>query len=63
MVSDTTTNTQMPRPLTELSDDALEATSRVTLEHYHRGAASFWEGTRDHDVKQQPWLATVWRKS
>ena len=26
--------------------------SRETLEHYERRAASFWEGTRDHDVRQ-----------
>ena len=23
-----------------------------TLEHYNKGAVDFWEGTRDHDVKQ-----------
>ena len=26
--------------------------SRETLDHYERRAASFWEGTRDHDVRQ-----------
>ena len=26
--------------------------SRETLAHYERRAASFWEGTRDHDVRQ-----------
>ena len=29
-----------------------EDTSRKTLEHYNQSAASFWEGTRDHDVTQ-----------
>jgi hypothetical protein len=26
--------------------------SARTLEHYNQRAAEFWEGTRDHDVKQ-----------
>ena len=26
--------------------------SAKTLEHYNKSAAEFWEGTRDHDVKQ-----------
>lgn len=33
------------------SDD-MAGIARVTLEHYDRQAASFWEGTRDHDVRQ-----------
>ena len=28
------------------------AISAVTLDHYDRRAQSFWEGTRDHDVRQ-----------
>lgn len=28
------------------------AVSRATLDHYERRAASFWEGTRHHDVRQ-----------
>ncbi len=46
-----------------------------TLEHYRENAEDFREGTRDHDVSQhyyrppelpraqQPWLATLWRRS
>jgi len=30
----------------------LARVSRETLDHYERRAASFWEGTRDHDVRQ-----------
>jgi SAM-dependent methyltransferase len=33
------------------ADDAAHI-SRVTLEHYNRRAQAFWEGTRDHDVRQ-----------
>ena len=33
------------------SDD-MAGIARVTLDHYDRQAASFWEGTRDHDVRQ-----------
>jgi SAM-dependent methyltransferase len=29
-----------------------EKTSTLTLDHYNRRAAQFWEGTRDHDVSQ-----------
>jgi SAM-dependent methyltransferase len=36
----------MPEP-----QDA-ETAARRTLEHYDRNARSFWEGTRDHDVRQ-----------
>jgi len=37
---------------TELDADALRQISRVTLSHYNDNAASFQEGTRDHDVSQ-----------
>ena len=30
----------------------LAAITRRTLEHYSQRAAAFWEGTRDHDVRQ-----------
>jgi SAM-dependent methyltransferase len=30
----------------------LEAITGRTLDHYNRSAESFWEGTRDHDVRQ-----------
>ncbi|MEO8344809.1 MAG: class I SAM-dependent methyltransferase [Betaproteobacteria bacterium] len=33
------------------SPDLVEV-SRITLEHYSQRAAQFWEGTRDHDVRQ-----------
>src|SRR5689334_21690260 len=36
----------------ELDADALRQISRVTLSHYDDNAASFQEGTRDHDVSQ-----------
>ena len=42
----------MDRKATRLAPDELEAVVRGTLEHYERNAASFWEGTRDHDVTQ-----------
>lgn len=35
-----------------LSRDDLQAIAARTLEHYGQRAESFWEGTRDHDVKQ-----------
>lgn len=35
-----------------LSRDDLQAIAARTLEHYGQRAQSFWEGTRDHDVKQ-----------
>jgi SAM-dependent methyltransferase len=34
------------------TDVELEEITRITLGHYDRGADSFWEGTRDHDVGQ-----------
>ena len=37
--------------MTQLLKDLALITAR-TLEHYNEGAADFWEGTRDHDVKQ-----------
>jgi SAM-dependent methyltransferase len=33
-------------------DESLRQLSETTLGHYGRSAASFWEGTRDHDVSQ-----------
>ena len=38
--------------LAHLSPEALREISSVTLKHYHEGATSFLEGTRDHDVSQ-----------
>jgi SAM-dependent methyltransferase len=35
-----------------LTPKELTQTSVVTLGHYNRHAASFWEGTKDHDVSQ-----------
>jgi len=35
-----------------LSSEELAKTSLVTLAHYNAHADSFWEGTRDHDVRQ-----------
>jgi len=35
-----------------LTTAELEELSRRTLAHYQQNAASFWEGTRDHDVSQ-----------
>ena len=37
--------------MTPLLDD-LRLITANTLEHYNVRAAEFWEGTRDHDVKQ-----------
>jgi len=36
----------------KLSDEELAQTSSITLSHYNQHAASFWAGTRDHDVSQ-----------
>jgi SAM-dependent methyltransferase len=33
-------------------DEDLARITAKTLEHYNQRAAEFWEGTRDHDVKQ-----------
>src|SRR5258706_6765137 len=35
-----------------LDSQDLEKVSSLTLEHYIRRAADFWEGTRGHDVSQ-----------
>lgn len=35
-----------------ITPDALRDISTRTLDHYEGRAASFWEGTRDHDVRQ-----------
>jgi SAM-dependent methyltransferase len=35
-----------------LDRNDLQKIARTTLAHYDDGAASFWEGTRDHDVSQ-----------
>lgn len=40
----------------------LQQVSELTLANYDSQAAAFWQGTRDHDVTQKPWLASVWRK-
>ena len=39
----------MPMPLTP---EQLELIARRTLAHYDARAQAFWEGTRDHDVRQ-----------
>ena len=41
----------VPPDLTSLQADLRQATER-TLAHYNRRAEAFWEGTRDHDVRQ-----------
>lgn len=37
--------------MTQLREDLALITAK-TLQHYNEGAAAFWAGTRDHDVKQ-----------
>jgi SAM-dependent methyltransferase len=41
-----------PAPLATLPPAELRRAIAVTVEHYNRGAQSFWQGTRDHDVSQ-----------
>jgi SAM-dependent methyltransferase len=41
----------------ELPSRELQQISAVTLDHYNRHAASFWQGTRAHDVRQN--IATL----
>ena len=36
----------------KLDADVLQQVVRRTLDHYHRRAEAFWEGTRHHDVEQ-----------
>ncbi len=36
----------------KLNPQALEKISSLTLGHYNQRAEEFWQGTRDHDVKQ-----------
>ena len=36
----------------KLSPQDLESITGLTLDHYNRRAEAFWQGTRDHDVKQ-----------
>src|SRR3954466_12866731 len=38
--------------MAERPDDELERIAAQTLDHYERSAEAFWEGTRDHDVRQ-----------
>jgi len=38
--------------VSHLSPEQLAELSRRTLDHYEHNAASFWEGTREHDVSQ-----------
>ena len=38
--------------MSEQPDDALQAISARTLAHYNASAEQFFEGTRDHDVRQ-----------
>lgn len=40
------------QPVAKRLDAALAEISHRTLEYYEQSAASFWEGTRDHDVSQ-----------
>ncbi len=40
------------KPVTPLSTAELDALAARTLAHYDATAASFWEGTRSHDVSQ-----------
>jgi SAM-dependent methyltransferase len=35
-----------------LTREELDRIARTTLGHYEQGAQAFWEGTRDHDVRQ-----------
>src|SRR4051812_31089562 len=42
--------TKLPRP--QLSREELANVASSTIGHYQHSAASFWEGTRDHDVSQ-----------
>jgi len=35
-----------------LNPEQVSETSSITLRHYNEHADSFWEGTRDHDVRQ-----------
>ncbi|HMR05773.1 MAG TPA: class I SAM-dependent methyltransferase [Polyangiaceae bacterium] len=41
-----------PAALHSLSPEQLEEIRTVTVAHYHRAARDFWEGTKDHDVRQ-----------
>ena len=36
----------------KLNPQELEKIARLTLDHYNQRAEEFWQGTRDHDVKQ-----------
>lgn len=42
----------MTRPLADLTEEELAAVTRSTVSHYQQHAASFREGTMDHDVSQ-----------
>ena len=35
-----------------LTADELRRIAGGTIDHYDRHAGAFWEGTRDHDVRQ-----------
>jgi SAM-dependent methyltransferase len=41
-----------PGPAAVSGTDEMARISGVTLDHYNRQAESFWQGTRDHDVRQ-----------
>ena len=36
----------------DLPPENLENITAITLDHYNQRAEDFWEGTRDHDVRQ-----------
>jgi len=36
----------------KLNPQELEKIASLTLDHYNERAEDFWQGTRDHDVKQ-----------
>ncbi|MEL7370258.1 MAG: methyltransferase domain-containing protein [Myxococcota bacterium] len=41
-----------PRPLVDLTPEAMSSLMRATVSHYQQNAEDFREGTKDHDVSQ-----------
>ena len=42
----------LPPPLRQLTPSDLESVSASTIQHYEQAAEAFWQGTKDHDVRQ-----------
>ena len=47
----------------KLNPQDLEKIASLTLDHYNERAEEFWQGTRDHDVKQNIAALSQWTRN